>query len=108
LHVQGVITEKEMTDSNARYSVQLPRGWIKYVMPKGFIAVDGCSLTVGEVGEDTFNLYLIPETLRVTTLGGKGPGDSVNIEIDGQTQAIVDTIEKYLELNLDTKIKNMY
>lgn len=43
--------------------------WIKYVLAKGFVAVNGCSLTVGEVGEDWFSVYLIPETLRVTTFG---------------------------------------
>lgn len=41
---------------------------------------------VGEVGPDWFAVYLIPETLRVTTIGAKGPGDLVNIEVDSQTQ----------------------
>ena len=68
-------------------------------MPKGFIAVDGISLTVGEVLEESssFNLYLIPETLRVTTLGQKMQGKSVNIEIDSQTQTIVDTVNRYMK-----------
>lgn len=68
--------------------------WIKYVLPKGFIAVDGCSLTVGEVWDDCFSVYLIPETLRVTVFGIKGEGDEVNIEIEAQTQAIVETVER--------------
>jgi riboflavin synthase len=63
---------------------------------QGFVAVDGCSLTIGEVEGNTFSVYLIPETLRVTAMGGKGLGDSVNIEVDRQTQAIVDTVERYL------------
>ncbi len=44
-------------------------------------------MQVGEVGENWFSVYLIPETLRVTVLGGKGRGDTVNVEIDAQTQA---------------------
>lgn len=68
--------------------------WIKYVLPKGFIAVDGCSLTVGEVWQDGFSVYLIPETIRVTVFNFKKEGDNVNIEIEAQTQAIVDTVER--------------
>lgn len=71
---------------------------IKYVLPKGFISIDGCSLTVGEVDKKTgrFNVWLIPETLRVTVLGDKTVGDTVNVEIESQTQVIVDTIERYM------------
>lgn len=53
---------------------------------QGYIAVDGCSLTVGEVKGPTFCVYLIPETLRVTVHGVKTVGDMVNIEIESQTQ----------------------
>jgi riboflavin synthase len=63
---------------------------------QGFIAVDGCSLTVGEVSSDTFCVWLIPETLRATTFGQRVVGDVVNIELDSQTVAIVDTVERVL------------
>jgi riboflavin synthase len=72
------------------------------VLPKGFIAVDGCSLTVGEVDGRRFSVYLIPETLRVTVFGFKGVGDLVNIEVEAQTQAIVDTVERVIGQYLDT------
>jgi hypothetical protein len=73
----------------------------KYVLPKGFIAVDGCSLTVGEVWDEScFSVYLIPETMRVTVFGFKGEGDTVNIEIEAQTQAIVDTVERVVQQHL--------
>jgi len=101
IHTKGFIREVERTEQNVRYQVEVPPGWTKYVLPKGFIAVDGISLTVGEVASNTFNLYLIPETLRVTTLGAKEKGSSVNIEIDSQTQTIVDTIECYMRENFD-------
>ena len=71
--------------------------WKKYVLQKGFVSIDGCSLTVGETtGEGGFCVYLIPETLRVTVLGDKAVGDFVNVEVEAQTQAIVDTVERVL------------
>ena len=63
-----------------------------YVMEKGYIAIDGISLTIGEVRNDSFVLHIIPETLRVTTIGQKNVGEFVNLEIDSQTQSIVQTI----------------
>jgi len=54
----------------------------KYIVPKGSVTVDGISLTVGWVGKDRFQVYLIPYTLKVTTLGLKKVGDCVNIETD--------------------------
>ena len=68
--------------------------YIKYVLAKGFVAVDGCSLTVGEVSADGFSVYLIPETLRATTLGGRAVADAVNIEVEAATVAVVDTVER--------------
>ena len=63
-----------------------------YIMEKGYIAVDGISLTVGTVTTDSFYLHIIPETLRITTIGQKRVGEFVNLEIDSQTQTIVQTI----------------
>ncbi len=63
-----------------------------YILEKGYVAVDGMSLTVGEVQSEGFNLHIIPETLRITTIGAKAEGDLVNIEVDSRTQAVVDTI----------------
>jgi riboflavin synthase len=71
--------------------------WMKYILPKGFIAVNGSSLTVGEThAGGSFEVHLIPETLRRTRLGSKQPGDRVNIELDARTVAIVDTVERVL------------
>lgn len=63
-----------------------------YILEKGYVAIDGMSLTVGEVEGEGFNLHIIPETLRITTIGAKAEGDLVNIEVDSRTQAVVDTI----------------
>jgi riboflavin synthase len=56
------------------------------------------SLTIGNVSQENFSLHIIPETLRVTTIGQKKVGDYVNIEIDSRTQAVVDTIRKSMEV----------
>ena len=78
--------------------VEVPKEWMKYILPKGFIAIDGSSLTVGEVNAaGRFWLHLIPESLRLTNLGNKGVGDRVNIELESKTVAIVDTVERVLE-----------
>ena len=69
---------------------------MKYVLHKGFIGIDGCSLTIGDVTERRFCVHLIPETLERTLLSDRKLGDKVNIEIDTQTQAIVDTVERIL------------
>jgi len=74
----------------------LPESLSKYVLPKGFIALDGCSLTVVDVVQDRFSVCFIPETLTVTTHGNKAVGRVVNLEVDRQTQAIVDTVERIM------------
>ncbi|AFP84658.1 riboflavin synthase [secondary endosymbiont of Ctenarytaina eucalypti] len=85
------------SENNRQIWFSLPnRALMKYILHKGYIGVDGISLTVSEVADDRFCVHLIPETLRRTTLGKKRLGASVNIEIDSQTQAIIDTVERVL------------
>ncbi len=69
----------------------------KYLFPKGYIALNGVSLTLVEANRDgSFSVHLIPETLRATTFGTSEVGGSVNVEIDSQTQAVVHTVENIL------------
>jgi riboflavin synthase len=99
-HVTGMGRIAAVQREGGRYDlrVAVPREWMKYIFPKGFIAVDGSSLTVGRTSPDgAFDLHLIPETLRLTLLGQKVVGDRVNIELDARTVAIVDTVERVLE-----------
>ena len=89
---------KILTSENNRqiwFKVQDPT-LMKYILYKGYIGVDGISLTVGEVTPTRFCVHLIPETLQRTTIGVKKLGDRVNIEIDPQTQAVIDTVERVL------------
>jgi riboflavin synthase len=82
-----------------RFDVSAP--WMRYVFAKGYIAVNGASLTVADAGRELdgsgwFEVWLIPETLRQTTFGSKEVGDAVNVEIERQTQIVVDTVERVL------------
>jgi len=71
-----------------------------YLIPKGWIAIDGASLTVVEVGDNFFSISLIPETLAQTVLGKKTKGDTVNLEFDHTTKVIVRTVKNMLpEIN---------
>ena len=90
------IIDIQKTATNCQMTLAIPERFIKYVLFKGFIGIDGASLTVGEVKDNQFNIHLIPETLAITSLDSKKIGDEVNIEIDSQTQAIVDTVERVL------------
>src|SRR4051794_4198188 len=62
--------------------VRMPRDLLRYVVPKGSITVDGCSLTVVDALDDGFTVAIIPHTAEVTTLGRRKGGDSVNLEVD--------------------------
>ncbi|URH94718.1 riboflavin synthase subunit alpha [Pasteurella multocida] len=98
-HVYCTASVKQIfsSENNRQIWFELPdMATMKYILPKGFIAIDGISLTIGEVKGQTFCVKLIPETLNRTLIGTREVGDKVNIEIDPQTQAIVDTVERYL------------
>ena len=83
-HVDGTGVVVSRTPGDAWDSVRfgVPIELARFIAEKGSIAVDGVSLTVTAVGPDWFEVGLIPETLRATTLGSKSPGDPVNLEVD--------------------------
>ncbi|HZY75638.1 MAG TPA: riboflavin synthase [Jatrophihabitantaceae bacterium] len=78
----GVIVSRTPGDAWEAVRFGLPAELARYVAEKGSIAVDGVSLTVTGVGDDWFEVGLIPETLRATVLGSKQPGEPVNLEVD--------------------------
>ncbi|MEU9851461.1 riboflavin synthase [Streptomyces sp. NPDC047985] len=90
-HVDGTgrIVERKASEHWEIVKVSLPAHLTRYVVEKGSITVDGVSLTVVDAGPDYFTISLIPTTLALTTLGIKGPGDPVNLEVD--------VIAKYVE-----------
>ena len=90
------ISRIEQNEHNRTLYFRLPPQLAAYILPKGFIGLDGCSLTIGDVTTQEFNVHLIPETLQRTLFGSRQVGDCINIEIDAQTQAIVDTVKRVL------------
>ncbi len=88
----------QQTENNYVLRLAVPEAWRKYIFAKGYIAINGASLTIAEVAPDhsDFSVWLIPETLRMTVFKEKVVSDSLNIEIDRQTQTIVDTVEAVL------------
>jgi riboflavin synthase len=96
----GLITVVRHVGEQLDLSVQVPAAWMKFILHKGFIALDGSSLTVGQVRTDgasgSFDVHLIPETLRLTNFARKRVGDRLNVELDSRTVAIVETVERVL------------
>ncbi|BFM51001.1 riboflavin synthase subunit alpha [Marinomonas sp. THO17] len=69
----------------------------RYLFDKGYVGLNGASLTISAIGDDWLEVSLIPETLRLTTFDSLAVGDKVNLEIDAHTQATVDTVERVLK-----------
>lgn len=89
-------------ENNHVLRLGVPAPWMRYVFAKGYIAINGASLTVAEADRRAgwFEVWLIPETLRMTTFGDKREGDALNIEIERGTQVVVDTVRDTLEERL--------
>ena len=96
IHTEATITEILRDGDNVSMALEIGTQWTEYVISKGYIAINGCSLTIGDVHGQVFWLHLIPETLQVTNLGTSKVGDALNVEIDHQTQVIVETVSRYM------------
>jgi len=93
-HVDAV---GEIVEGVPDLRVRVPLDLLRYLVVKGSVTVDGVSLTVVDVLEDGFTVAVIPHTADVTTLGRKGPGDAVNLEVD----VTVKYVERLLEWHRD-------
>lgn len=100
-HVSGVakVISIARPENNFVLTLQVPDSARDFIFEKGFVAIKGASLTVVDYHheEGIFSVWLIPETLDVTTFGALSPGDVVNFEVDPQTVAIVETVRRTLE-----------
>src|ERR671925_4229 len=98
-HVDGVgkIIDQRPEANALHYDLQVPKGLMRYIVPKGSIAVDGISLTVVACRLDGFQVTIIPHTAAVTTIGGKAIGATVNLECD--------MIAKYVERALQARLE---
>ena len=90
------------SDTNRLMRFSIPEAFRKYVFAKGYIAINGASLTVSEVNraEGWFEVWLIPETRRMTVFEDKQVGDHVNIELERSTQVVVDTVRETVQESL--------
>ena len=99
-HIAGMVSVCAVAEAEGhrRVTVAVPKPWLKYLMPKGFIALDGASLTIADLDRAaaTATVSLIPETLKRTVLGRVAVGDRLNLEVDSRTQAIVDAVAEML------------
>lgn len=98
-HIDAVaeVLRAEQSSSEALWWFQLEPESMRYIIPKGSVAIDGISLTVAKVQEDTFCTALIPTTLERTTLGDKKTGTRVNIETDILARTAVSYLESIVE-----------
>jgi riboflavin synthase len=99
-HVSGVaeLARVEEAENERNLYFQVPPELVKFLSYKGFVALDGASLTIAQVDKAAaeIGVCLIPETIRRTTLGELKAGGRVNLEVDPQTQTIVETVERVL------------
>jgi riboflavin synthase len=105
IDLQATVAEVRQPENNHVLRIAVPAPWMRYVFAKGYIAVNGASLTVAEAqrhvdGSGWFEVWLIPETLRMTTFGDKPAGVALNIEIERSTQVFVDTVRAALDERL--------
>ena len=89
----------EQADNLRTLHFSVPNQWMKFLNHKGFVALDGASLTIASVDReaDEISISLIPETIERTSLGRVVEGARVNLEVDAQTQAIVETVERLID-----------
>lgn len=99
---QAVLASVRNPENNHVMRIAVPSPWMRYIFAKGYIAVNGASLTVSDANraEGWFEVWLIPETLRMTTFGAKAVGDTLNIEIERSTQVMVDTVRDAVDERL--------
>ena len=103
--VMAQLAQMRRPENNCVLRIVVPAPWMRYVFAKGYIAVNGASLTVAEAqrerdGSGWFEVWLIPETLRMTTFGDKAEGDALNLEIERSTQVFVDTVRSAIDERL--------
>jgi len=99
---QASLAAVRTPENNHVMRIAVPAPWMRYIFAKGYIAINGASLTVSDANraEGWFEVWLIPETLRMTTFGEKAVGAALNIEIERGTQVVVDTIRATVEERL--------
>jgi riboflavin synthase len=102
----GTVVAIERPENNLVMTFQVPSPFIRYIFSKGYIGLNGTSLTVTDPDKkaSTFQVWLIPETLRITSFSEKVVGDRINVEIERGTQVVVDAVREFLEDKFSKKL----
>ena len=97
-HIHGVGVIKSINDRGKTKDIRIqpPASLMEYLFYKGYVGLNGCSLTIGKVFKSAFDIHLIPETIKVTNFQKMKKGDLINIEIDQTTINTVETIKKIM------------
>ena len=103
----GIIKKIYNSPNNRDVVVTFEKQWQAYLIPKGWITLDGVSLTVVDFGSNWFSVSLIPETLKQTVLGLKTESQKVNLEFDHTVKVIVHTIERMLPEIKENALSNL-
>ncbi len=103
----GVIAERKKISGMTAVSIKIPQVLSRYLIPRGSIAVDGVSLTLASIKGDFFIVYIIPHTAKTTTLGLKGVGSKVNIEVDIIGKYVESLMEKPKKLTYEELIRKL-
>ena len=97
IHCEGTISKiTKVSNQTKDMLITLPSKMMKYIFYKGYIGINGCSLTIGKVNKSSFFIHLIPETLKITNLDELSEKSKVNIEIEQSTLITVESVEKII------------
>jgi len=103
----GIIKKIYNSPNNCDFVISCDKQWLAFLIPKGWVTVDGVSLTIVDVGENWFSVSLIPETLEQTILGLKTEGKNANLEFDYTVKVIVNTIKRMMPDIKDNVLSNL-
>ena len=97
IHLKGIVKEVLIVGDSKDIVIDTSPDWSKYLSEKGYIGINGCSITIGKIHDSRFQIHLIPETLKTTNLDNLVFGDEINLELDQPTIVIVDATERILK-----------
>jgi riboflavin synthase len=105
----ALLASVETPANNHVMRIAVPTQWMRYLFAKGYVAVNGASLTIAQADRQAgwFEVWLIPETLRMTTFGSKRTGERLNIEIERSTQVLVDTVREQVDALLTERLNEL-
>ena len=96
IHFTAEVKKINVKENTKDMRISISKEYSDYILEKGYIGINGCSLTIGKVSKNSFSIHLIPETLKATNLQNLEEKDLVNIELDQNTMTMVKVVKKFL------------